>query len=277
MYNNEINLLFMKFLLPLLEKFQTMNLKFQAQNPDPSKFFKELSDFQCDIMSRVVNPNRMSQKTNWEDHIMHTDACFYGAEFQMACSASQLPEATKADIKERCRQFLVEAVREIKKRVPVSGNHLELLSLLAPTDISELSFTKIVPELKRMTECSVGTLENQWRARKFLAAPPSVMCDTVKYWIYLLNNKDSAGNHGFRELAAVALSLLSLPIANAECERVFSQVNILKNDLRNRLSTDTLDNLLNIRFSVRGHDNDCCESFHPDNKMLEKFCSDIYE
>ncbi|XP_066944582.1 SCAN domain-containing protein 3-like [Macrobrachium rosenbergii] len=152
MYNDEINLLFMKFLLPLLEKFQTMNLKFQAQNPDPSKLFKELSNFQCDIMSRVVNPNRMSQKTNWEDHIMHTDACFCGAEFQMACSASQLPEATKADIKERCRQFLVEAVREIKKRVPVSGNHLELLSLLAPTDISELSFTKIVPELKRMTE-----------------------------------------------------------------------------------------------------------------------------
>ncbi|KAK3873345.1 hypothetical protein Pcinc_021633 [Petrolisthes cinctipes] len=134
MYNDEPNLLFMKFLLPLLEKFQTMILKFQARNPDPNKLFKELRDFQHDIMSRVVNPNRIGKDSNWDKHIMHTNACFYGTVFQLACTASQLQETYKTNIKDKCKLFLVEAVREVEYRVPASGEHLEVLSLMTPKD-----------------------------------------------------------------------------------------------------------------------------------------------
>ncbi|KAK4320474.1 hypothetical protein Pmani_008640 [Petrolisthes manimaculis] len=90
-----------------------MNLKFQVRNPDPSKLFKELHNFQEDIMSRIVSPSRKGKNTDWEHHIMHIDACFYGIEFQLACSTIKLPEAIKTNIKERCKLFLVDAVREI--------------------------------------------------------------------------------------------------------------------------------------------------------------------
>ncbi|KAK3864442.1 hypothetical protein Pcinc_029875 [Petrolisthes cinctipes] len=194
-------------------------------------------------------------------------------------SPLQIPGLADTRWLSRCKLFLVEAVREVIKRVPASGDHLEVLNLLAPTDDTEISFTKLLPEIKRLTKCSIGILENQWRARKYLAIPQAVISDTVKYWIYLLNYKDCAGNRQFEELAAAALCLLSLPISNAECERVFSQVKLLKNDLRTRLSTDTLDSLLHIRFNVRGdtrNAEDCCGSFNPDNDMLKKFTSDMY-
>ncbi|KAK3868158.1 hypothetical protein Pcinc_026434 [Petrolisthes cinctipes] len=156
-------------------------------------------------------------------------------QFQLPCTASQLQETYNTNIKDRCKLFLVVVIREVEKRVPASGEHLEVLSLLAPTDDSELSFTKLIPELKRLSECSIVTLENQWRGRKCVPVPPAVISDTVGNWIHLLSHKDSAGNLCFKELAAAALCLLSLPISNVECERVFSQVKFLKSDWRSGL------------------------------------------
>ena len=75
-----------------------------------------------------------------------------------------------------------------------------------------------------------------------------------------------------KDLSEHVLSVLSLPVSNAEVERVFSQVTILKTDLRNRLSTNTMENLLRIRFAVKNN-NKCCRDYEPPNEMIEKFNS----
>ena len=53
--------------------------------------------------------------------------------------------------------------------------------------------------------------------------------------------RDSAGKNPFEELSKFALKLLSLPHSNGDIERVFSQMNLIKNKTRNRMELPTLN------------------------------------
>lgn len=75
--------------------------------------------------------------------------------------------------------------------------------------------------------------------------------DTIKFWAEVLRYLDACGNYPFLLLAKFAISLLSLPFSNAEVERVFSQVNIVKTKLRNRMNIDTFNSILCIRYCIK--------------------------
>lgn len=70
---------------------------------------------------------------------------------------------------------------------------------------------------------------------------------TMKFWSEVTKYSDSGGNNPFFELVEFALIILSLPWSNAEVERVFSQVNLVKTKTRNRLHDETLNAILAVR------------------------------
>lgn len=69
---------------------------------------------------------------------------------------------------------------------------------------------------------------------------------TVKFWAEVNTYVESGDNHRFKALASFVLKLLSLPWSNAEVERVFSQMNIVKSKLRNSMNIGTLNSILHI-------------------------------
>ena len=68
-------------------------------------------------------------------------------------------------------------------------------------------------------------------------------------------------------------SLLALPHSNADVERVFSQVALIKTKHRNRLKTSTLDALLVAR---GGLPTDCMH-FVPDPEMCKGISASMYD
>ena len=62
------------------------------------------------------------------------------------------------------------------------------------------------------------------------------------------------------------LTLLSLPVSNADAERLFSKLNLIKTDIRNRLSVDSLKAQLFIAEAVR--EQECCFEFKPSQEMI---------
>lgn len=80
---------------------------------------------------------------------------------------------------------------------------------------------------------------------------------TSKFWAEVKNYADAGGNKPFGELAEFALHLLVLPFSNAEVERVFSQMNLVKCKIRNRMQ----NKMLNAIISIRAHmlrEKKCC-------------------
>jgi len=71
------------------------------------------------------------------------------------------------------------------------------------------------------------------------------------------------------------LRILCLPISNAEIERVFSQVNLVRNSRRSGIKADLLEAILFCKFGIRKFGKTVAE-FKPTLSML-KFDSSIYE
>ncbi|KAL7724335.1 hypothetical protein ACLKA6_001052 [Drosophila palustris] len=67
----------------------------------------------------------------------------------------------------------------------------------------------------------------------------------------VLAYRDAGHNKPFESLALFAIELLSLPWSKAEVERVFSQMNIVKTKLRNKMHLKTLNAILSIRYGLR--------------------------
>ena len=73
--------------------------------------------------------------------------------------------------------------------------------------------------------------------------------NTISFWSEVKSYRDAGGNIRFEEIANFVLKLLSLPWSNADIERVFSQMNIIKTNLRNRLHLQTVNSVLAIRYN----------------------------
>lgn len=79
--------------------------------------------------------------------------------------------------------------------------------------------------------------------------------------------KDAASNNPFADLCHFAISLLSLPHSNADIERVFSQMNLVKTKLRNRLAVTTLNAILYVRFGLKKAEKCCYSYMMPDDVL----------
>ena len=55
----------------------------------------------------------------------------------------------------------------------------------------------------------------------------------------------------YRELADFVFCFLSLPLSNADVERLFSQMNVVKTKKRNKMKLPLLDGILRIKFGLR--------------------------
>ena len=69
-------------------------------------------------------------------------------------------------------------------------------------------------------------------------------------------------------------ALFSIPVSNADCERIFSMVNIKKNEKQNRLSNVSLTNELLYGKGIRKAGE--CTKVHPTHDMIKSMNKNIY-
>lgn len=92
---------------------------------------------------------------------------------------------------------------------------------------------------------------------------------TDEFWLEVHSFRDSLGENPFIELSSFVLRLLSLPYSNAEVERTFSLMNIVKTKIRNRLSLNSVNALLHIKYGLR-IENTCCSTFNLPSEVCKK-------
>ena len=75
-------------------------------------------------------------------------------------------------------------------------------------------------------------------------------------------------------MASFVKCLMCLPISNAQCERIFSQVNMVKTKYRNRFTSNHISSVLHVKQGLT----DGCTSFDPTTDMLKvnKFSNNDY-
>ena len=91
-----------------------------------------------------------------------------------------------------------------------------------------------------------------------------------EFWKAMANLKNPNNSPSFYDLSIFSLTLLSLPHSNAEPERIFSDVNNIKTDLRNKLKTNTVDSIIHSKQGFKNSKSNSSE-WEPHPLMLKNY------
>lgn len=131
--------------------------------------------------------------------------------------------------------------------MPDNFKMLKMVNLLSVDNVLKQNKADIIPLITLLTKNGdlIDAINSQYNNISYIKW--TNISTTVSFWSEVFMYKDSAGNNTFEELADFALEVLSLPWSNADVERVFSQLNLVKTKLRNRLITSTVNAVLRVR------------------------------
>ena len=177
------------------------------------------------------------------------------------------------NIRLRCTEFLLVLIDQLRLRLPDNYSILQGMTELSISCCMNPVKKDIIPLANLfISEAGILTkIDFQWR--QLHTVPWKILTNneqtTVQFWAEVNNYTDSAGDNPFEDLAKFALMILSLPHSNADVERAFSQVNIIKNKLRNRMKVFTLNNILTIKYGLKRLGK-CCHEYDLPTQVLKK-------
>ena len=263
-----------------------LNVIFQCQSPAIHKLHSHCTLAYKAILSCFIKPLLLKDDVvlidpaNPANHLPLTQL-YMGVEASRLLVSSSFREEAKEKITEcfhRCKQFLIALCVQLKMRLPLNNPVIQDLKFLDPqaaisgtiASISNVAsrFPNIVPTEK--LQC----LDHEWRQLVFDEemsdlADSCATSPTEEFWAKV------AANDNYKIFGTFAKAMLCLPVSNADCERVFSQVNMIKTTHRNRFSTEGVASLIFVKDGVK-HLSESCVQFEPSAEMVRKCNNDIY-
>ena len=187
-----------------------------------------------------------------------------------------------------CFQVLVTLAQELKSRLPLDNTTL-LFRFLDPQVATRGEIPSLFPLVEKLGDhllpdgSGSEQLDVEWRNLcisqdiiDLMSGNESGVIPTVEEFWYGVAKREE-----FAVIGYFSLRILALPFSNAdcECERIFSKVNNIKTEKRNKLTVDHVNDLIHIQQNVGGlEDEDGVNRvFVPTQKMRNLFNKDIYD
>jgi len=285
---------------------------FQARTADPQAMTRELDNLHKSILERFKDSNGNTKQTSLVDfgsafqnralqltmqnqlpppESRHSDARELTADEQREIHRRQGVLNMLEDIKSRCVAFLAALEEEIAQRLPSQAEQFRKIATLHPSVVlanNRPNFEGL--PLHHLMTPDFKVMERQYRRMRITeewkheAFPLGIPRDARTFWIKLFcfQREEFTGEaqeeelqFPFRKLAEYALSAMSVPASNAEVERIFSQVTVVKSKYRNKLTTKMLDGLIRVRMHLLDHG--CCHKLQVTERMLKLFSGRMYK
>lgn len=279
MYCDEINKAYLLFLRPVLTEVQRVNKSFEAHNADQTKLSDDLVHLLSSLIKKGVTPTASVDvyTTKVEDYLDPKPYLGYSFEKHVDdMKKTGLAADEEENLRKRCTKFILVLIEQIRQRLPDNIEILRKVSQLAVEKVYVLK-PSLVPLLEAMgiPSTRIDAIESQWRSIMTVAWKDT--STTQKFWCDVYNYRDSYGENPFGELADFAISMLVLPYSNAEVERSFSQMNLLKTKLRNRLSPNTVNAIMVIRAGLKRNKKGCFDYELPEKTIRLIGTRDVYK
>ncbi|XP_030760425.1 uncharacterized protein LOC115885480 isoform X3 [Sitophilus oryzae] len=264
MYSDIRNELYLLFLQPVLEEAQKVNKVFQMNENDPAKLLKSLTMLIQGLVMRIVisgcKENFLTINVRNYLHPKPNLGFAFEEKMKEVRKNNQLNVDEEKIIRSRCIDFIIALVKGLQVRLPDNVEVLEKVSLLCPEKCLRTVKPPItnLAKLMKVPTNLITKIDFQWLKINFVEW--TNIDKTVPFWAEVLQYKDASYENPFQELANFAITCLVLPWSNAEIERSFSQMNIVKSPHRNRFNDETLIAILTIRAGLRRL-NKCCSTY----------------
>lgn len=285
MYKDPQNRLYLIFLHPVLKELKQISTNFQSNKPDSIKLYTELEVYFMMTARRVLQPAIVNQNSAEQlcDLKITPDSDFYflppkyadlGATFLDRLDKAG-PCVNKEVIKDTANLFLKHLFLGLQSRVKAS---LIMFKKMSPFQLpnfleKSLNICDLSAPFFPQDVLALSGLEEKARIIKATAGWDTSSTD--KFWISIHMHQDGSGSFPFREFSSPVIRMFCMPASNADIERVFSQVNVVKNQKRANMNTDTLNAALYYRFGMRKFNLTCAE-FVPPKSILDYNSENLY-
>lgn len=262
-YNNDINHLYLLFLYPHLERIQKVNKIFQSNSAEITKILDDL----CVLIASTANAITTGREnfdplsSSIEDNL-HPNP-YLGYQFEQKMQDLQKNNACDAEleknIRKRCTDFLIDLVKSLRRRMPKNISVLQKIKLFNLSNLNHHKET-LIPLLREMAKPAhmIEKIETQWQNLHCINWPKAN--NTLNFWTAVYTYENSGFENPYKELATFVLSLLTLPFSNAEVERLFSQMNLIKTKTRNRMQNELLNGIILVRSELK-RSQTCCKDY----------------
>jgi len=267
MFVDDRHLAYLKFLHQVLEEVQKVNKSFESNTADPSKLLNDLTNLVNSIARRFIVPDCRQNPLICNMHSYVSPNVYFGYEFSQV--VSKLSPDDQTVLKHRCVQFLKVLLKQLQQRLPKNVQILEKVSLISPKSALSVIKEPLTPlvELFQFEPRIIDKINIQWNNLtniKWLQTDK-----TFLFWKEVCDYRDASETNPFEELCLLTMRLLVLPWSNADVERLFSQMNLVKTKLRNRMGSKLLDSILTIKSGLK-RQNVCCESYSLPMNVLKQ-------
>lgn len=180
------------------------------------------------------------------------------------------------DVKCRCRQFMINMCLQVRKRLDVSNKLWWTCSFLSQRKVLDPCSRVAMPSLfdfaqavSRIYKDDVQVLDNEWRNLDSMTIPQHLRegnISIVEVYNKLMNVQDNEGVSKFKNFPNFALKVLSLSTLNADAERLFSKLSLIKTKTRNSLQLASINALIAVSEAVKEQGG--CMNFKPSKDMV---------
>ncbi|XP_031328721.1 uncharacterized protein LOC116159845 [Photinus pyralis] len=262
LYSKSANLVYLNFLYPILTMVQKTNKHFESQTADPTKLLNDLKQLYSTVINLVVNPMHrvdiFDEQFNIERFL--SPNIYLGFAFENACTVHKIGASEKTEIQSKCVAFLINLAKELKNRLPDNVNILSSMNMLSVQEARKplkMSISELASQFVS-DNFEINNIENAWM--QLHTIPWENKENTELFWLEVAKYRNASDENPFQPLVNLAFAVLCLPHSNADVERLFSQMNVIKSKLRNRMLLDLLDSILHIRFGLK-RIGKCCQSY----------------
>ncbi|KRG03830.1 uncharacterized protein Dmoj_GI25655, isoform B [Drosophila mojavensis] len=271
----KLYLLFLDYILALVNKF---NIIFQSSRSVVHHLYKTMSEFYksvlaCYMQEMYINNTDLNAiEPTITFYFVHIKDMCLGIKVATELSTNSLDKEHKLAFLKRSQLFLIELCAQLKKRLPLQDNFLKMLSFLDPNDFNNQNCQSLFKLYQRFPDFvnDPQIIDNEYRTMKTddmvkMLLTKNLNCDT--FWYELSQLKDINDCYKYSNISKFAQSMLILPVSNASCERIFSQINLIKTKNRNRFQNINVSHILHVKQSLRENG---CNNFKPNEQMLCK-------
>ena len=277
-------LLFLKYALNYFNKF---NALFQSRKILIHKLYENSQRLIYEIAQNFIKPEFLEAIYNINFDIEEIRQPLENVYVGLDCESflKTEPLELRKEIKIKCLDFYLTAIREMCKRLPYNNNIIKELIFLQPEIALYNEGRNKIKDLNliatQIGNLSIVKLANEWTILPSIyneiEKQELINLEIDEMWEKILEFKNFNGEKMFPQLELLIQAVLSLPHSNAEAERIFSMVTDIKNKKRNHLSNKTVSAMCVARSSFQAQGVNCT-NFEVDSEHLKLHNSDnIYE
>ena len=175
-----------------------------------------------------------SGEENFRNDLMPLSCVYFGYTLPSNFERLQIRKDRINEIKGLCMDFLIRATEEDQTRLPEYAAVFQAMTSISPKGTHRSQDIAQLAERFKNISSDIDAINNELRRIKLIAVPDDLLENPIRYWTYLQQYKDAAGEPRFANISRLAVALYSLSYSNAEVERIFSKMNYLKTNCETR-------------------------------------------